>query len=374
MKNPDMPAGGPAKASSRKATSARSDAKPAARSTAPAATRKVNLALQGGGSHGAFTWGVLDRLLEDERLEVEGISGTSAGAINGALLAYGLLTGGRQTARDLLHRLWRRLAKANGFGPLSPSWLSGLTGDPHLDSHPVYAGFDMMIRMMSPYQFNPLGLNPMQDVLRGLIDFDVLRKATDVRLYVSATNVSQGKLKVFAGEELSADCLLASACLPFLVQAVQIDGQHYWDGSYMGNPTIYPLIHECRSRDIVVVQVTPIIRPDIPTTPTAIIDRVNEISFNSTYMRELRAVELINRLIGEGRLTEEEAGMKSVHLHRIEAEERMADLGVSSKLNADWGFLTELRDLGRAAAGTWLEERFDSLGTESTFEAGRFFV
>lgn len=337
-------------------------------------TKTVNLALQGGGSHGAFTWGVLDRLLEDGRLDVEGISGTSAGAVNGALLAYGMLTGGRETARELLHRLWRRLAKANAFGPLSPSWLSGLTGDPHLDHHPVYAGFDLMIRMMSPYQFNPLGLNPMQDVLHGLIDFRVLREARDVRLYVSATNVTQGKLKVFAGKELSADCLVASACLPFLFQAVQIGGEHYWDGGYMGNPTIYPLIHDCAARDIVVVQVTPIIRPAVPTTPTAIVDRVNEISFNSTYMRELRAVELINRLIEEGRLTPEEAGMKPVYLHRIEAEDRMSHLGVSSKLNADWGFLTSLRDLGREAAERWLEDRFEAVGAHSSFEAGRFFV
>ncbi|WP_225889843.1 patatin-like phospholipase family protein [Indioceanicola profundi] len=342
--------------------------------TRPPLTKTVNLALQGGGSHGAFTWGVLDKLLEDGRLGVEGISGTSAGAVNGALLSYGLLTGGRETARELLHRLWRRLAKANAFGPMSPSWLSGLTGDPHLDCHPVYAGFDLMIRMMSPYQFNPLGLNPLQDVLCGLIDFDVLRKATGIRLYVCATNVTQGKLKVFTGAELSSDCLLASACLPFLFQAVQIDGEHYWDGGYMGNPTIYPLIHDCTARDILVVQVTPVERPSVPTTPTAIVDRVNEISFSSSYLRELRSVELINRLIAEGRLTAEEAGMKPVHLHRIEAEERMARLGVSSKLNADWGFLTELRDLGRDCAARWLEQRYDSVGTESSYEVGRFFV
>ena len=334
----------------------------------------VNLALQGGGSHGAFTWGVLDRLLEEDCFDPEGISGTSAGAVNGALLAYGLLTGGKGEARDLLERLWRRLSKANAFGPLSPSWMSSMTGNPHLDNHPVYAGFDLMIRMMSPYQFNPLGLNPMRDVLRGLIDFDVLRRAAAPRLYVSATNVTEGKLKVFAGAELSADALIASACLPFLFQAVEIAGAHYWDGGYMGNPTIYPLIHDCAARDVIIVQVTPIIRPSVPTTPTAIVDRVNEISFNSTYMRELRAIELINRLIAEGRLTAEEAGMKPVHLHRIEAEGEMAKLGVSSKLNTDWGFLTTLRDLGRDSADRWLEAHFADVGARSTYEAGRFFV
>ncbi|ACI99241.1 patatin-like phospholipase family protein [Rhodospirillum centenum] len=341
---------------------------------AAAGTRTVNLALQGGGAHGAFTWGVLDRLLEDGRLDFEGISGTSAGAMNGAMLAYGLLTGGREEARGQLYRLWRRLAKANAVGPWNPSWMSRFTGDPHLEAHPVYAGFDLLVRMMSPYQFNPLGLNPMREILRGLIDFDVLREAADVRLYVGATNVRESKLKVFKGRELSADCLVASACLPFLFQAVEIDGEHYWDGGYMGNPTIYPLIHECAARDVLIVQVTPIARPAVPTTPTAIIDRMNEIGFNGTFLRELRSLELVNRLLAAGRLTEEEAGMRALFLHRIEAEAAMAVLGVSSKLNADWGFLTELRDLGRAAASRWLEERFASVGRASSFEVERFFA
>lgn len=332
----------------------------------------MNLALQGGGVHGAFTWGVLDRLLEDGRLDFEGVSGTSAGAINGAMLTYGLLTGGKEEARGQLYRLWRRLGKSHALGPLTWGWFGGR--DPHMDANPVYAGFDLMIRMMSPYQFNPLNLNPVRDVLRGLIDFDALRKATDVRLYVSATNVKRGQLKVFKGAELSVDCLVASACLPFLVQAVEIDGEHYWDGGYMGNPTVYPLIHECAASDILVVQVTPLTRPTVPTSPTGIVDRMNEISFNSTYLRELRAMELINRLIDEGRLTEAEAGVRSIRLHRIEAEEAMRDLGVSSKLNADWGFITHLRDMGRDAADAWLATTFDKVGKESSFEAGRFFV
>lgn len=336
------------------------------------ATKRVNLALQGGGAHGAFTWGVLDRLLEDGRLDVEGISGTSAGAINGAMLAYGLLLGGPEEARGQLYRLWRRLAKSHASGPLTWGWFGN--GAAHMDSHPVYAGFDLMIRMMSPYQFNPLNLNPVRDVLRGLIDFDLLRQATGVRLYVSATNVKRGQLKVFKGAELSVDCLVASACLPFLVQAVEIDGEHYWDGGYMGNPTVYPLIHECETPDILVVQVTPLTRPSVPTSPTAIVDRMNEISFNSTYLRELRALELINRLIAEGRITAEEAGVRPIRLHRIEDEAAMRDLGVSSKLNADWGFICHLRDLGRAAADDWLTRTWDKVGVEGTFEAGRFFV
>ncbi|WP_148293833.1 patatin-like phospholipase family protein, partial [Azospirillum sp. B4] len=186
--------------------------------TAPA-RRTVNLALQGGGSHGAFTWGVLDRLLEDGRLDVEGISGTSAGAVNGALLAYGLLTGGPEAARDLLHRLWRRMAKSSAAGPLQPTWLDWMTGGGarrNLDHSPVYAGLDLMVRLMSPYQFNPLGLNPMRDVLDGLVDFDVLRRSDTVRLFVSATNVNRGQLRVFKGRDLSMEALLASACVPIL--------------------------------------------------------------------------------------------------------------------------------------------------------------
>ncbi len=341
---------------------------------APQPRKTVNLALQGGGAHGAFTWGVLDKLLEDGRLDFDGVSGTSAGAINGALLAYGLASGGPDGARELLERLWRRLAKANAFGPLSPSWLSAVTGNPHLDAHPVYAGLDLMVRMMSPYQFNPLGLNPLRDALRGLVDFDVLRRVAAPRLFVSATNVTQGRLKVFQGQELSADCLVASACLPLLFQAVDIDGEQYWDGGYMGNPTLHPLIHDSVARDLVIIQVTPIARPGLPTTPTAIVDRINEISFNSTYLRELRAMELVNRLIDQGKMTEEEAGLTRFYLHRVAAEDAMAQLGVSSKLNADWGFLTTLRDLGRAAAAAWLDSTYDRLGVQSTFDVGGFLV
>ncbi|MFV3073239.1 patatin-like phospholipase family protein [Niveispirillum fermenti] len=335
---------------------------------------RIGLALQGGGSHGAFTWGVLDRLLERDRLDVEAISGTSAGALNGALLSYGWLTGGAQGARDLLHRFWRRVAKANAFGPMSPSFLTQLTGNPNVEAHPVYAGFDLMIRMMSPYQFNPLGLNPLADVLEGLIDFGKLAEAAEMRLFVSATNVTQGKMRLFQGKDLSADCLLATACLPFLFQAVRIDGEHYWDGGYMGNPVLDPLIKQCRVDDIVIVQVTPIHRPEVPRAPTAIVDRINEVSFNSTFLRELRSIELVNRLLARGAMTPEASGMRQVHLHRIQAEDRMAHLGVSSKLNADWGFLTDLCELGREAADRWLAGDAAQLGQRSTFETGSLFV
>jgi NTE family protein len=354
-------------------TPGRRSAPVVAQPSAAPTRHRLNLALQGGGSHGAFTWGVLDRLLEDGRTEVEGISGTSAGAMNGALLAQGLLTGGPQAARELLERLWRRVAKSHALGPFSQPWLSPFNNGPNLDSNPIYAGLDMMVRMMSPYQFNPMGLNPLHDVLEGLVDFSLLRQATDVRLFVSATNVNRGQLRVFAGQELSVECLLASACLPMLFQAVKIDGEHYWDGGYMGNPVIDPLVKHCQSADVMIVQVTPIHRAELPRAPTAIIDRINEISFNSTFYRELRSIELVNRLLADGRIGPE-SGLRPIHLHMVESEAGMAELGVSSKLNGDWGFLCELRDMGRQAADSWLAAHADRLGQGSSFETGPFFV
>jgi NTE family protein len=329
--------------------------------------RPVSLALQGGGAHGAFTWGVLDRLLEDGRLSFEGISGTSAGAVNGAVLAYGLVTGGREKARELLDALWRRIACGAIWSPIQPSWIDRLTGNPNLDGSPAYLAFDFLSRLLSPYQLNPTGWNPMRDLLGGLMDMEVLRSAQEVRLYVSATNVRSGRLKVFAGPELSVDALLASACLPHLFQAVEIGGEHYWDGGFMGNPTIYPLIHACASPDVLVVQINPISRPDLPRTATEIMDRVNEVSFNATFMREIRALGLVNRLIAEKRLEPGECGLRPIFLHLIGNEEAMRDFTMPSKLNADWGFLRHLFDIGREAAGLWLDAHCAQVGREGTF-------
>ncbi|NNG05851.1 MAG: patatin-like phospholipase family protein, partial [Inquilinus sp.] len=230
----------------------------ASKKAAPAG-RVVNLALQGGGSHGAYTWGVLDRLLEDGRLSFEGISGTSAGAINGALLICGLAKGGPDGARALLEELWTRVGEQAAFAPFQPTWADRLTNNPNLDNSPAYIAFDMMLRLASPYQFNPLDYNPLRGLLTGMIQpIETLHASDPPRLYVSATDVLNGRLKVFEGEELSVEALIASACLPFLFQAVQIKGNAYWDGGYMGNPTLYPLIHSCEARDIVVVQINPI--------------------------------------------------------------------------------------------------------------------
>ncbi len=339
----------------------------------PKRRKTVNLALQGGGSHGAFTWGVLDRLSEDERLAYEAISGTSAGAMNGALFTVGLGAGGPGEVRRLMGDFWREVASQNVYSPFQPTWLDRMWGNHNLDMSPLYNTLDAFSRIVSPYQFNPFDFNPLRDLLARFIDPLALRSVDQPRLYVSATDVLDGRLKVFSGDELSIEALIASACLPFLYQAVEIDGRHYWDGGYMGNPTLYPLIHSCEATDIVIVQINPLRRDEVPTSPTAIVDRMNEISFNSTLMREARALRLINRLLDEGHLASD-CGLRPMHLHRIEAEKEMADLTASSKLNTDWALMDELFQLGRETADRWLDETFDLIGHEATFDIGPFVV
>ena len=254
----------------------------------------ISLALQGGGSHGAFTWGVLDEILADERLEIEAISGTSAGSMNAAVAAYGLEIGGIEQARKLLKQFWVNVAQIGALSPIQPTLFDRLTGNHNLDYSPAFLGFDFLSRMLSPYQFNPLGLNPLREILLDLIDFERLGRCTRIELYISATNVRTCGLKVFHGHEVTADALLASACLPFMFKAVEIGGDSYWDGGFMGNPTLYPLIHKCRTQDIVIVQINPIFRPDVPMTSSAILDRINEISFNSSLLHELRGLTSIS--------------------------------------------------------------------------------
>lgn len=349
------------------ATTARPAAASQRRRSTTATTHAVNLALQGGGAHGAFTWGVLDRLLEDERLSFEGISATSAGAMNATVCAYGLAEGGREGAKKALAAFWRRISHAASFSPLQPSLMDRVTGNRNLEWSPAFLVLDLVSRLLSPYQFNPFNINPLREALVQSVDFDVLRDSRcKVRLFLTATNVETGKIKVFDNAEIGPDAVLASGCLPFLFQAVEIDGQHYWDGGYMGNPSIYPLIYHCNSRDIVIVHVNPMNRPHVPHTAMEILNRINEISFNSSLMREMRAISFVTRLIEDGELDAD--NMKQMLIHEISAEEVMADLSVSSKLNADWEFLTDLRDVGRGRAEAWLATHFDDLGRNSTVD------
>jgi NTE family protein len=333
---------------------------------AEAGVRTVNLALQGGGAHGAFAWGVLDRLLEDERIAFEGVSATSAGAMNAVVLAYGLAEGGREGARKALAHFWRRVSHAAMTSPLQPSPVDRLLHNHALDWSPVFQAFDLMSRMMSPYQLNPWNWNPLQRVLEQAVDFERLRARTPVKLFLSATNVRTGKVRVFTNAEITPAAVMASACLPFLYQAVEIDGEAYWDGGYMGNPAIFPLIYGCDSSDVVVVHINPMERPSLPRSATEIMNRINEISFNSSLMREMRAIAFVTQLIEQG--TVAEGSLKRMRIHAIAADEVMQKLSVMSKLNADWEFLTHLRDDGREHADAWLAANLDRLGRESTID------
>ncbi|WP_119391950.1 patatin-like phospholipase family protein [Taklimakanibacter lacteus] len=329
--------------------------------------KTLNLALQGGGAHGAFTWGVLDRLLEEPRLDFEGIVATSAGAMNAAVMTYGLIEGGRDGAQKALANFWRRVSHAAAFSPIQPTPLDRLTGNRSLENSPPYIFFDLVTRLMSPYQFNPLNINPLRRVLEQSMDFEALRSARcKFKLNICATNVRTGKVKVFSNDDITCDAVMASACLPFLFRAVEIGEDAYWDGGYMGNPAIFPLIYGCESPDVLIVHINPMARPELPRTATEIMNRINEISFNSSLMREMRAIDFVTQLIDQGTV----CGMtlKRMLIHAISADDIMLDLGVASKLNADWEFLTELRDAGRMRAESWLTSNYDHIGKQSTVD------
>lgn len=329
--------------------------------------KTLNLALQGGGAHGAFTWGVLDRLLEEPHLNFEGIVATSAGAMNAAVMTYGLIEGGREGAQKALANFWRRVSHAAAFSPIQPTPLDRLSRNRSLENSPPYILFDLVTRMMSPYQFNPLNINPLRRVLEQSMDFEALRTARcKVKLNICATNVRTGKVKVFSNDDITCDAVMASACLPFLFRAVEIGEDAYWDGGYMGNPAIFPLIYGCDSPDVLIVHINPMSRPELPRTATEIMNRINEISFNSSLMREMRAIDFVTQLIDKGSI--QGMALKRMLIHAISADDIMLGLGVASKLNADWEFLTDLRDAGRERAARWLVENHRHIGKRSTVD------
>lgn len=333
--------------------------------------KMVNVALQGGGSHGAFTWGVLDRLLEDGRIGIEAISGTSAGAMNAVVLADGFMKGGPDGARQALGDFWEAVSRQAAKGPIQRSPLAVLTGDWSLDTSPGYVWFDHLTRLVSPYMLNPLNHNPLKDLLEAQINFDRVTACNKIKLFISATNVHTGHVKVFTCGEITPDVVMASACLPFLFHAVEIDGVPYWDGGYQGNPVLFPFFDACASSDVVLVQINPIERKTTPQTAREILDRVNEITFNSSLLKEFRAIEFVARLIDEGKLDPSE--YRQVLMHRIDAEEEMLKLSASSKANAEWTFLSHLHGIGRDAASRWLDEHFESIGKKSTLDIRSIF-
>jgi NTE family protein len=322
----------------------------------------VDLALQGGGAHGAFTWGVLDRVLEDETLRIDGISGTSAGAMNAAVLVDGYMDGGADGARAALERFWRKVSEAARFSPFQRGPLDIMLGRWTLDNSPAFVAMDLAARLVSPYDLNPGGFNPLRDVLADCVNFDRLANAS-IKLFVNTTNVRTGRGRIFRNAEITPDVLLASACLPQLFQAIEIDGEAYWDGGYSGNPSIMPLVLECASRDTILVPINPVERPGTPRSAREILDRINEVAFNAVTLKELKMIALLRQVADPGR--SEGALWAGMRVHAVN-NPTMLELGYSSKLNAEWPFLEMLHREGRNAADEFLHKHRRDLGRTSS--------
>ena len=330
--------------------------------------KPINLALQGGGAHGAFTWGVLDYLLEDGRLDFEGVSATSAGAMNAAALAYGKSSGGPERAREVLEHFWHEISReGRAFMPF--------TQNLSLAKNALYAFFDKFTHSLSPYQFNPMNYNPLKNVLERTIDFDEIHACQCMDLFITATEVHTGAAKVFENKEITQDVLLATAALPFLYQAVEINGHHYWDGGYIGNPSLWPLFYHAETRDILIVHVNPIKRDELPKEAFAIEDRMNEITFNASLLKELRAIDFVKKLINEDMLKDEyKDRYKDILLHAVRADDVMRDLSIASKFDTDWGFMKDLRDTGRQEAKIWLDNHYKDIGKRSSVDIQKEYL
>lgn len=347
----------------------------------------VNFALQGGGSHGAFTWGVLDALLEDGRVAIEGISGTSAGAMNAVALAHGFAQSqgkSKQTANDAarasLADFWNGVVSMGALGEAQRAPFDMLMGSLGGDASPIGQMMASMTNMwstaltqsMSPYQNNPLDINPLKEFLEKQIDFDAIAALKHLKLFVVATGVSTGKAEVFSGKRVTANAVMASACLPTLFKAVEIDGEHYWDGGYSGNPAIHPLIYNCTSRDIMLVQINPIKRDKLPTTAAEIMDRMNEITFNAGLLAEMRAIDFVKRLIAQGKL--DALQYKDVLMHRIDGGELLEHYNAASKVSTNSPMIHALRDLGREATHKWLKQHIAQIGKQATLNIARDYL
>ena len=332
----------------------------------PKAEKSISLALQGGGAHGAFTWGVLDAIIEDGRLAIEAITGASAGSMNAVVLAEGWLNGGPEEARECLRKFWKRVSLDGVLTPIQRSLFDHILGFWSADRTPGRLWLEAWSGLASPYEFNPLDYNPLQEALEELIDFERVRKNRTVKLFVAATSVWTGKVRIFNGSQLTAAHVMASACLPALFRAVEIDGEPYWDGGYTGNPAVFPLFYETKTDDILLVQINPIERRQTPRATHEIQNRLTEITFNGNLLRELRAIEFVTRLIDAGKLSKDE--YKRVFMHRIHGGRELDAFTASSRLNAGWSFFKELKDHGRATAKTWLTENYDAIGVRSTLD------
>ena len=354
----------------------------------------LNLALQGGGSHGAFTWGVLDALLEDGRVELEGLSGTSAGAMNAVALAHGFSlaqgktkTDAREAARESLSSFWNGIVHMGAMSQAQRAPFDLLFGGLAGERSPAgqwatqfsdtitnfwTSAVAQSMQHVSPYQSNPLDINPLKGFLEQQIDFELLAQCKTLKVFVVATQVSSGKAEVFSGKRLTADAVMASACLPMLFKAVEIEGRHYWDGGYSGNPAIHPLIYNCTSRDIMLVQINPIKREKLPTTAAEILDRMNEITFNAALIAEMRAIDFVKRLLAQGKL--DASHYKDILLHRIDGGTLLESYSAASKTSTKSRMIHALRDLGRDSAKSWLAKNFAALGVSDTVNLARDYL
>ncbi|ANP46141.1 patatin-like phospholipase family protein [Candidatus Viadribacter manganicus] len=336
--------------------------------------KRISLALQGGGALGAYTWGALDRVLEDERVEITAISGSSAGAMCGVVLADGFEEGGADGARESLRAFWQGVARAGQTNPYrrTPmmaflnSFMPGWAPESYLA---LWA--DVASRFASPYDFNPLNVNPLKEVLEELVDFERVRKCKGIQLFVGATNVETGRIRIFNNKDLTGDHIMASACLPQLFQAVVIDGAPYWDGGFTGNPALFPLFDVKSARDIVIVQINPVERSEAPRAPVEITARVNEITFNNSLLAELRAIDFVARLVDDNHLPK--GRYRKMLIHNVSETQALTPLGLGVDLNTDLAFFDRLFETGRSAAERWLGEHFDALGERSTVDLAAMF-
>ncbi len=334
--------------------------------------KHVGLALQGGGAHGAFTWGVLDRLLEVDELVADGLCGTSAGAINAVVTAYGLQIGGKEKAKELLDRLWKDISLSVNY-VFKPLMGDSFFSKGELNNSPAFMLFNSMSQYLSPYQTNPGNLNPLRDILNRLVDFEELKNYNQKKLFVCATNVKTNRAKVFSNAEISVDAVLASACLPYIFQAIEIDGEHYWDGGYLGNPPLYPLIQNTNISDLLLVKINSINIQELPTSARDISDRITEICFNSSLINEMRLIHFRNELIRKGIFLDGELNQREIFVHSISAHKALGHLNYSSKMNTSWEFLLDLKQKGREFAEEWLENEYETVGLKSTFDVEKHF-
>lgn len=335
--------------------------------------KPISLALQGGGAHGALTWGVLERLSEASEIEVKAITATSAGAVNAVAFAAGMTKGGPAGARAALERFWREVSTRNApfaamRGPDLPEAFKAFT---------PWTPFNILSRLASaasPYDLNPFDYNPLKDALANTIDYEAV-KVSGIALHLAATNVETGRARVFTGEEVTLEATLASACLPQSFKAVDIEGENFWDGGYMGNPSLFPLIYSDAPKDILLIMLNPFRRGGVPKSTAAIRDRLNEITFNASLIGELRAIGFVQKLLDENMLVDDKRGdYKSLYLHLIRGGAAICEYGLETKSDTRWPFLLDLRERGRVLASNWLANCAHKVGTVSSVDIREEFL